>query len=241
MTFLAHYGWLIGLAIIGVAIWIAALVLVIRSSKFRRKWLWALLTLCTFSFARQVAPGVTVSAGLPLGALYVLGFWRWGSEPAGAARATRPTPANKVRMPVRLLAVRIGYALGGACCLGLGLLAGSGTLTSLVLEAGGPMPAVQPQFRPMLQALEYSEVAFAIVLAGIFGFLAVRPYGWGKLLCAWAGLSWLGFSLIFAIVAPQSGGPLTIAVGLAGALMLATAATHQIVDPALGGPPIRAG
>jgi ABC-type Co2+ transport system permease subunit len=87
--FLQGYGWLIGLAVIGVAIWVAALVLVIRSPKFRRKWLWALLTLVTFSYGRHVVPGVTISAGLPFGALYVLWFWRCGPAPIGARRPTR--------------------------------------------------------------------------------------------------------------------------------------------------------
>jgi hypothetical protein len=40
--------WVIGVA--GFALWIAAISLVVRSAKFRRKWLWALLSLLSFSF-----------------------------------------------------------------------------------------------------------------------------------------------------------------------------------------------
>lgn len=82
--------------------------------------------------------------------------------------------------------LRIAYGPGAVCFVGMAMLAGSGTLTSLVLQAGEGAP-VPPEFGLMLRTVDYSVVVFGLVLAGVFGFLARRPYGWGKLLCAWAG------------------------------------------------------
>ena len=64
------------------AIWIASIAVVVRSAKFRKKWLWGFLTTGALFFGWGVAaPGVTLSVGVPLGALYVLWFWRYGPSP----------------------------------------------------------------------------------------------------------------------------------------------------------------
>lgn len=229
---LEQYGWLIALAVLGVAGWIAALVLIIRSPKFRRKWLWALLILVNFSFGRQIAPGLEINASIPLGALYVLGFWRWGPAPVGPPPPRSSGDASAVTTPARLRLLRIGYGLGVLCGLGLALLGVSGMLTTLVLQAG-PTTDLPPDAASMIRLLDYMNAAVGLILAGVFGVLARRPYGWGKLLCGAAGLSWLGFALVFLLVAPELGGSLPLLIGIAGALMLATAVTHQLVDPRL--------
>ena len=50
----------------GFALWIAAISLVVRSAKLRRKWLWALLSLLSFSFGWSPQPGVMLSIGLAM-------------------------------------------------------------------------------------------------------------------------------------------------------------------------------
>lgn len=59
----------------------------------------------------------------------------------------------------------------------------------------------------------------------------------GELLCASAGLAWLGFGLIgVAELGPHI---VLVAVVAAGGLLLATLALHQISDPSFGGSYLR--
>jgi hypothetical protein len=85
-TFVQNNPWILAVVGFGLAAWIGALVAIVRATKFRRKWLWALLTLLSFSWSWEVGPGETLSVGFPLGALYVLWFWRFGPSPPGTSR-----------------------------------------------------------------------------------------------------------------------------------------------------------
>lgn len=183
-------GWIIGLAI-----WIPAITLVIRSSKFRRKWLWALLCLFSFTYGWSPQPGMMVGVGLPIGAAYVLWFWRFGRAPApediekdAARRAAQPAP---IASPLKLGLLRASYMVAAAATLLTGWLAVSGQLGDLMLgliksETGG----VPPDFQQFLYGLRFAQGGFTVALAGLFVFLSFRPYWWGKLLCLSAALSW---------------------------------------------------
>ncbi len=74
-------------ACLSTVIWITSVMLIIRSPTFRRKWLWGLLTLVnfgfSFSFSLTAEAGEMIRVGVPLGALYVIWFWR-------SARSTSP-------------------------------------------------------------------------------------------------------------------------------------------------------
>jgi len=72
-------------------IWTASVVLIVRSPIFRRKWLWGLLTTSGvgFSFCLTDLSTEMIRVGIPLGALYVIWFWR-------SARSAAPSPPQNV-------------------------------------------------------------------------------------------------------------------------------------------------
>lgn len=231
--------WIWGVGIISLAIWIAAITVVIRSSKFRRKWLWGLLSLCSFSYGLSPQPGVMVSVGLPIGAAYILWFWRFGPsaspealEKEATRRITRPAPISS-RHKVNLL--RAAYMAAAAATLLVGWLAVWGLLGDFMIglmksQVGG----VPPEIRQFFDAIRFGQAILMIGMAGLFGFLSIRPYWWGKLLCLWAGVSWSGFGLIgWAFggeLTPTLGGILCAAFG-----MIAATVILQVVDPRFSG------
>lgn len=231
-------GWIIGLAI-----WIPAITLVIRSSKFRRKWLWALLCLFSFTYGWSPQPGMMVGVGLPIGAAYVLWFWRFGRAPApediekdAARRAAQPAP---IASPLKLGLLRASYMVAAAATLLTGWLAVSGQLGDLMLgliksETGG----VPPDFQQFLYGLRFAQGGFTVALAGLFVFLSFRPYWWGKLLCLSAALSWG----LFGVVLSAFGGgfePTLRWVLVAAFGMFAATVVLQALDPRFSGSYLR--
>jgi hypothetical protein len=71
--------WALGLLISGTLIWIAGFVVIFRSPKFRRKWIWVIVNLVAFTFyGLDSPPGISVALGIPIGSYYVLWFWYFG-------------------------------------------------------------------------------------------------------------------------------------------------------------------
>ncbi len=233
--------WLVGIA--GLGVWVAAITLVVRSSKFRRKWLWALLSLLSFAYGWSPQAGVMVSVGIPIGAAYIVWFWRFGRPPSpedikrdAARRSAQPVPIVSLAK-VRLL--RVSYLVATAATLLVGWLAVSGLLGDLMLgqmksEAGG----VPPDFRQFFDGIQLAQGVLMVALAGLFVFLSCRPYWWGKLLCLWATLGWGMFGLFLSAFGggfkPTLGWVLVAAFG-----MFAATVVLQLVDPRFGGSYLR--
>lgn len=237
--------WIWAIGILGFATWTTAITLVIRSSKFLRKWLWGLLSLFSFTYGWSPEPGVMVSVGLPLGAAYIIWFWRFGPSPSPEAlekeatrRSSRPPPVGS---PKQINRLRASYLLAAAATLLVAGLAMSGLIggfmEGLMVAQTGTTPAEMRQF---FDAMRLAQGIMLLGLAGLFAFLAIRPYWWGKLLCLWAGLSWGGFGL----VGWAFGGELVPTLGwiLGAAFSMITAAVVlQLVDPRFGGSYLRIG
>jgi hypothetical protein len=233
--------WIVG--IIGLGIWVTAITLVVRSPKFRRKWLWALLSLFSFTYGWSPQPGVMLNVGLPLGAAYILWFWRFGRSPLPediekdiARRSARPAP---IAAPSKVGLLRASYMVAAAATLLIGWLGVSGQLGELMLglmkSADGGVPA---DFRQFFDGIRFAQGGFMMALAGLFLFLSFRPYWWGKVLCLWAAVSWGGFGLILSAF---SGGvkPTLDWVLVAAFGMLAATVVLQVVDPRFGGSYLR--
>lgn len=223
--------WIAVVFAIGLAAWIAALVAVVRSPKFLRKWAWLLCTLLTFNAAFPVADA-QVSISIPVGAVYVLWFWRFGPTPSPdrvAQRAVQIQPPTQ-GAGARLLVLRLAYA---ACALAaIVMTTTTGPVIDLMTTAtGGASSPVR--LDPTGPMLAYGA------LAAVFAFLAARPYWWGKALTLWAGTAWTGFALL-GLFAFFGMNPALFPVFGAGLTMLGAFAAHQIVDPRLGGSYLRA-
>gem|GEM_PF-1902204 len=236
-SFLA-YPWLWTIALAGLAIWLAALVCIFRSRKFLRKWLWALLTLFSFSFSWSVGGG-TFGVGIPLGAIYVLWFWKFGRAPTPEQRAKAeqrrlaPPPTGSGRS---ILLLRIAYGLAIASLVLVGGLTASGKVMEALLALVGETPQDFMGWE-MMVAMNVTAGVLALAMAYLFVFLLRRPYWWGKLICLWVGLGWFGFGLVGLLL---SGGHLTLlAVALGGIVMLTAAILHQIADPRFSGSYLR--
>ncbi|HRK65382.1 MAG TPA: hypothetical protein PLN53_13385, partial [Terricaulis sp.] len=93
----------------------------------------------------------------------------------------------------KALVLRIGYLIAACATAAMGFAVSA--LTSL-------MDALAPDFEPMLDLRLLAGVPL-LVGALLFVGLSVRPFWWGKMLCFWAGLSWIGFAA--AMVAVRAG------------------------------------
>ncbi|MBS0297034.1 MAG: hypothetical protein JSR45_12040 [Proteobacteria bacterium] len=242
--FFADNPWIWAVLAVSFAVWVSSLILVVRSPKFRRKWQWALLTLLNFSFAWQIGEGTMMSLGLPMGALYVIGFWLWGPRPTAEAlaaeaerRAAQPARAE-IYGGRRLLVVRVAYLFATAAVLVLSALSASGALLNsfAALDGGPSLDTLLP--KSFILLLRYGGAAFTLALAALWLWLAVRPQWWGKLLCVWAGLSWTMFGAVFCMIASLVAKPVdpaALVVLGCGLVMLTVAVVHQVVDPRLFG------
>ncbi len=223
--------WIWPVAAVGFAIWLAALVAIVRSPKFLRKILWVLLTFISFSYQWRTGD-VQLGVGIPIGALYVLWFWRFGPSPTperiadAAARAQAP-PASSTRV----VSVRAAYvaALVATALIGWAMLSGG-------------VAALFAQFAPlsleMVSAMTSAATMPIVLLVATLVFLIVRPYWWGKILAFWTGLSWSGFS---AVMTAFNGWNNTLAMTLAaGVIMLMVGIAHQLLDPRWSGTYLRA-
>ena len=208
------------------------------SDKFLRKWLWLLLTLLTFTLRWPASDTVTVGVGIPLGALYVLGFARFGPAPTAEAVAKRRrTDSPPLAATGSLQLLRAAYGLLALAFFGiLAWLTFGPLMPTLLAQVGGGGDAL-PGFRT-------SMLAFGLVFGGFLVFLAARPYPWAKLVCGFAAFAWLTHGLISLLILPQVLGPsfpaATHAAITAGAGLVAAACgiVHYRIDPRLSGPPL---
>lgn len=128
--------------------------------------------------------------------------------------------------------MRIGYLIAACATAAMGFAVSA--LTSL-------MDSLAPDFEPMLDLRLLAGVPLLIGALLLVG-LSVRPFWWGKLLCFWAGISWIGFAAAMVAVRLGIGLPAVEAILLlpvvCGAAMLAVGVTHQIIDPRFSGEPL---
>lgn len=120
--------------------------------------------------------------------------------------------------------VRGAYLLAVAGPLSLGWLSVSGRLWDLV-----QFPEFLGGFLTVLAVT--TGILFAAV-AGLYLYLAYRPRWWGKLVCLWAGVSWIGFAGMSRLM--HGGNPVLWGPAGAGALLLLVALVHHVADPSLG-------
>ena len=228
VSVLTAHPWLMPLMGVSLAIWVTAVVTIVRSRKFLRKLLWLLLSIVSFSFHWTDGP-ITISAGFPVGAVYVLGFWLFGPHPTpeqiAAARKRAEQPPTSRR---KALALRAAYGVAILATLLMGWTALSGSIFGIFERAGFPAE--------MLEAMRPMMIAPLVLLFAVLIFLSFRPYFWGKIIAFWAGLSWLGFSGATTLMAGWSN-TLTMILA-AGLIMLAVGITHQVIDPRWSGPPL---
>jgi len=79
--------WVSLAMLVGVVVWTIAIILIVASPKFRRKWLWFLLSLLSFGYSWYPEPGVIMMLALPCGATYIMLFYFFGPSP-------RPKPVE---------------------------------------------------------------------------------------------------------------------------------------------------
>jgi len=150
--------------------------------------------------------------------------WRFAaSRPeVNVSRAMNP---RKAKTRVTTLA----YMGAASATVIMGWLAGSGSLARLMTNAL-PLQSRRDGFdeAAVFFALSYPEVVLAAILAVLILYLAMRPRRWGKILCAFFGVSWIvfagGLSLSIGLQFPL------IWVLIAGCMMLGAAAVLRNVD-----------
>lgn len=237
---LAAKPWILALAAASIAIWVLAVWTIFRSEKFVRKWLWVLLTLVTFTVRWSLDGQLTVAVGIPLGALYVLGFARWGRWPTAeeiAARAISPHAPIASRRAV--VTLHLAYAAFAAAFAAMMLWLQLGPVMSAMLGAVGDTGSFGDTVRMAMAAFSALMLAFLI-------FLAVRPYPWAKLVCAFAAVAWLGHGLMSLFIMPAVLGPAFPAVphaaftAGAGVVAAVCGVIHLRIDRRLAGPRLRA-
>lgn len=238
VQFLRENPWLLLWILCSAFIVVAGLVVLIRSPKFLRKWRWFFLSLLSISYQHSVAPGVLIVIGAPIGALIVLWHWRFGRSPtpeavAAHAKAVELRNISYTRSNA-LLALRAAYSAAAVGAFALAAFMYSVGVDAF-LQLAEPMPPALERFLPIVKVFQLCGLG---VVGVILGFLAFRPYWWGKILCAWAGFAWSGFGAVatFVFNTPQLGW-----VSAAGLLLLGTGIAHQLIDPRFGGSHLRLG
>ncbi|MBP2159664.1 MULTISPECIES: hypothetical protein [Asticcacaulis] len=240
--FLNANPWIYAVLAAGLAVWIAALLVIFGSPKFLRKWLWVLLSLVSFTFSWQVDDNVALSIGLPLGALYVLWFWRFGKSPTDeeiAERGPKPAGDGPRGKGWQILSLRLAYLMAITAVITVGIWTLSDSSVDLIFAQGGITVADLPtDFRMMLDLVRYFTAGFMILLCGMFVLLFLRPYGWGKILMLFCTFSWLSFSGVQVLVTGTLDAR-ALPVLIAGAGMLLAILLHQIADPRFTGTYLR--
>ena len=241
IDFIANNPWFWVVGALGLAVWVGALVVIFRSPKFIRKWLWVLLTFVQFTFSWSASENLTIGIGIPLGALYVLWFWRFGKAPTpeqiaqaeakAAERRAAPYPHAKSRMAVEFL--RVAYLLAAVAAGMVSWMAASGAMFRLIVIPGEPDAFPSEMMLP----IQVADGVFGVALAGLFVFLSFRPYPWGKVVCALCAVAWTGFVIPISPISGMSGG-LALVLG-SGLSMAAAAITVQVIDRRFGGPYLR--
>ena len=136
----------------------------------------------------------------------------------------------------RLLILRCAYLAAALACVVMGWLMAMQAVFPLVL-GGARMASPDPIFRIFINIIWVGQLATILVLFAVMVFLMVRPWWWGKPLCALIALSWLGF---VAMAAGRYGlNGTTRMILAAGVTMVCTVVTHQVIDPRFSGTPRR--
>lgn len=133
--------------------------------------------------------------------------------------------------------LRAAYLAAAAATCGVGWLLASGRLFDFVFSLDGGSPA---EFTDLFVPMQLISTGPVVVLLAAFLWLARRPRWWGKLLCAWAGLSWTGFSPMARVVAGFEGHAVPPEIGVlplvCGLTVLAVGVLHQVLEPGFGAP-----
>lgn len=230
---LTAHPWLPALMAAALGVWITAIIVIVRSPNFLRKGLWVLLTLLQVKFSWGV-DGWTFGVGVPIGALYVLWFWKFGAAPTPeqiAANEARRQPVTGP--PWRIWMLRIAYvmAFGGAGLMGF--LIASGAVMNQMVALAGEDAVARADVEGFRTVLTYGGSAVLVAFGALIAFLAFRPFWWGKLLCLFAGLAWLMNGLVMAAFGLE--GTTSSLILTCGAAMLGAALLHQIADPRFSG------
>ena len=134
---------------------------------------------------------------------------------------------------MRATILRYAYLAATLATLSIGWFALSGDMVRVMEDTPSHRP-VPPGFRELFTFL---PGAVMVPFAAALVFLSFRPYWWGKLLCIWAGSSWIMFAMgAIAITERHAILPLPFC---AGVVMLLVAVIHQIADPRFSGPYLR--
>ena len=140
--FLNAHPILWGYMVLGFATWIASIVVVLTSRMFLRKGLWLLLTLLSFTFSWGIGPGETLSLGIPLGSLIILGRRLFGRGPTAEEREDwearrRLALAGSPAYAWRVWLLRTSYSLAVVATVVVGGLAASGAVLEALESAMG--------------------------------------------------------------------------------------------------------
>lgn len=123
------------------------------------------------------------------------------------------------------LTLRIDYVAAAIATATLGWAAFSGGVAGVLVAAkakhGESVPSV------MQNLFIYVPGTMALLGVALFLYLALRPHWLGKVLCAWAGVSWIGFAVVASKLHISSAS--TLSVGIAGVVMLICTLTRWTI------------
>ncbi|HTW36000.1 MAG TPA: hypothetical protein VMD53_15375 [Rhizomicrobium sp.] len=235
-SYIRDIPWLWVFLAVGSSVWIASVVVIFRSTKFFRKSLWLLLSLFSSKYLWSISNDATIGIGIPIGALYILWFWRFGRQatPEEIARREARSEAN-ANSPFMLMFLRAVY-FGAALAFGVsGYVAASGVRSyPAATMHQSNVHSSKFLFTSAEMVIFLSALSVALVLLMLF--LSYRPYWWGKIICLWTGVSWIGY----AMISPHPSSPLAPVVAfICGVFMVAAAVAHQIIDPRFSGAHLR--
>jgi len=153
------------------------------------------------------------------------------APPDGAPCHSRKAPEEND--DVRPMLMRAGYFLAVLASLVVAWLSISGHVLEIMR-----FPTAGPAFFMLvIRAAALGGGLFGLGFAGLLGYLAFRPKWWGKLVCAFAGVSWTLFSVSATLMHRGSPSPFSLWPGAAGAVLLTCAILHHLADPTFGPPP----
>ncbi len=122
--------------------------------------------------------------------------------------------------------IRIAYVLAVAAPLAMGWLVVSGQIWSLMRLK------LPPSFQVFVTIITVMSGVLVAAMGAVFLYLAYRPRWWGKIICLFPAVSWLGFSVMSGAMGPPN--PVRWVPAAAGALLLLVASVHHLTDRSLG-------
>jgi hypothetical protein len=134
--------------------------------------------------------------------------------------------------------LRYAYVIAALATAAMGWLTASGAMTRLM-----PMPASRVSAPPLFWAfIDYIwcvQIGVFLTLFGVMVFHVVRPQWWGKLVCAFAAVSWNGFCLVGLARGLFHFDAAIKTILAAGGAMACVGALHQWLDPYIDGSRVR--